>query len=371
MSQTTRPQRESRWIRILGLLALIFGSTVVALLGSEIALRTFDPQVFPRIPAGLFTDRADGFRILTPSFTGTISRAEFHAPVSIGEFGVRGDGPGPRAESTFRILALGDSQTFGFGVLDDETYSVQLESILGHRFTDLDVEVINAGAPGYGTVDELIWLRERGREVDPDLIVSQFLSVNDFMINRASPFTADLLGHADGDAVDSNNGGTWRNGPSSLMSRLVEGIHAAKDRSHVVTLISEGLSYIGMRMGWLGGVAAMWGEDFTPEDAEITKELLVLLAEEATAMDVPIVLVYTTGKAQVIAGDGWELPSEAVLSGAATEASVPWINMTEELRSRSDRQDLYFVRDGHWTATGHRAVAEVLANELVEMGLVP
>ena len=365
-----KPSRPtSRWVRMLSPFALVVGSTGLALLVAEGALRTFDPQIFPRTPAGLFTERPDGFRVLSPGFSGTISRAEFDAPVRIGSFGVRGEGPGPRTDSTFRILTLGDSQTFGFGVLDDQTYSVHLERILGTRFPSLDVEVVNAGVPGYGTVDEVIWLRERAHEVDPDLIVSQFLSVNDFKINRASPFTAELLGDADDGAMESS-GGSRSNGARSLASRIVEGIHAAKNRSHAATLITEGLSYIAMRMGLLGGVAAMWGEDFTPEDAEKTRALLVLLAREAQALDVPIVLVYTTGKAQVIAGDGSGLPSKAVVSGAASDAGVPWIDMTDALRSRSDRQELYFMRDGHWTATGHRAVAEVLADRLGEMGLM-
>jgi hypothetical protein len=114
----------------------------------------------------------------------------------------------------------------------------------------------------------------------------------------------------------------------------------------------------------------MWGEDFTPEDADLTRRLLVLLAREAQSMEVPVVLVYTTGKAQVIAGDGSPLPSAAVLAAAAEEAGVPWIDMTRKLRAREDRQELYFVRDGHWSAAGHRAVAEVLADRLDDLGVL-
>jgi hypothetical protein len=84
-------------------------------------------------------------------------------------------------------------------------------------------------------------------------------------------------------------------------------------------------------------------------------------------MGVPLVLVYTTGKAQVIAGDGAALPSAGVMASAASESGVPWIDMTAELRKRPDRQELYFIRDGHWTAAGQRAVAEVLAERLPEM----
>jgi len=372
------------WIRFGAPLLLLVASTAVALGLAEVGMRLLNPQIFPVTPRGLFTERADGFRVLTPGFEGTISRAEFHAPVRISDFGVRGPGPSPRDERTFRVLALGDSQTFGFGVLDDETYSVHLRDLLASRYPDRDVEVINAGAPGYGTVDEVIWLRERGHEVDPDLILVQFLSVNDFRINRSSPLAARVLEGGEGTSGDAGGTGDAMQAEfparvpaqeqahrESLASRAIGWIHGLKKRSHVATLISETGSYVGMRLGLLGGVAAMWGEDFTPEDADRTRRLLVMLAREAQAMEVPLVLLYTTGKAQVIAGDGSPLPSAAVMAAAAEEAGVPWIDMTRKFRARDDRQELYFVRDGHWSAAGHRAVAEVLAERLPELGVLP
>lgn len=386
MAAPRRPSR--RWIRQATPVLLLAASTAVALGVAEVGLRLVNPQIFPVIPRGLFTDRPDGLRVLTPGFEGVISRAEFHAPVGISDFGVRGPGPGVRGENTLRILALGDSQTFGFGVMDHETYAVYLQELLAARYPDRHVEVINAGVPGYGTVDEVIWLRERGAEVDPDLILAQFLSVNDFKINRDSPLVPRVLGedhdrlpaagvpsteeHAPGSRPTVARGSTPAGAQrESLASRAIGAVHGLKRRSHVATLLSEAGSYIGMRVGLLGGVAAMWGEDFTPEDAELTRRLLVLLAREAQAMEVPVVLLYTTGKAHVIAGDGAPLPSVAVMAGAAEEAGVPWVDMTQELRARDDRQELYFVRDGHWTAAGHRAVAEVLANRLEELGVLP
>jgi hypothetical protein len=309
-------------VRIAGPLLLLSASLLVALAIGEAGLRLVRPQVFPTIPAGLFTDRDDGFRSLTPGFTGTISRAEFRAPVSISTFGVRGSAPGPRTDRTFRVLSLGDSQTLGFGVLDHEAYPVQLQGLLAGRLQDRDVEVINAGVPGYGTVDELIWLREHGPDLQPDLIILQFLSVNDFKINRGSPLTAVALGvtlpgeAADGGFVLASESGTaqaeWSEERPSVAARMIASIHGAKRRSHLATLIAETGSYVGMRAGLLGGVAAMWGEDFTASDSTQTHRLMVLLAHEAQSMDVPIVILYTTGKAQVIAGDGAPLRSRSV-----------------------------------------------------------
>ncbi len=81
---------------------------------------------------------------------------------------------------------------------------------------------------------------------------------------------------------------------------------------------------------------------------------------------VPVVLVDTTGRAQVIADDGTPLPT-----AAAAEVGVLWIDMTRKLRGREGRQVRYFIRDGDWAVTGHRAVTQALADRLEELGVLP
>jgi hypothetical protein len=46
------------------------------------------------------------------------------------------------------------------------------------------VEVINAGVSGWGTDQQLLWLREEGRRYAPDMIVLAFYPGNDFMNNH-------------------------------------------------------------------------------------------------------------------------------------------------------------------------------------------
>lgn len=72
-----------------------------------------------------------------------------------------------------RILALGDSVTFGWGLRAEDAYPSQLASLLatlrpGHSF-----EVINAGVSGYGTWQERLWLQETGLSLQPDVVVVQ------------------------------------------------------------------------------------------------------------------------------------------------------------------------------------------------------
>ena len=68
------------------------------------------------------------------------------------------------AKSDFRILCLGESVTFGWGVKDSETYPSQLQDRLG-------VEVINAGIPAMRPSHMAKWLQRHGPTIDADLVL--------------------------------------------------------------------------------------------------------------------------------------------------------------------------------------------------------
>lgn len=88
--------------------------------------------------------------------------------------GMRDDEPRERGEKPLaRVLAVGDSFTFGFGVLAEETWPSALERRLDEsEWSDAyDFDVLNLGVGGYSTVDESLLLAHRGAEWDPDLVV--------------------------------------------------------------------------------------------------------------------------------------------------------------------------------------------------------
>jgi lysophospholipase L1-like esterase len=72
----------------------------------------------------------------------------------------------------FRVLALGDSCTFGLGVEDDATWPAQLERAL--RTQGIDAEVVNAGVPGYSAFQGMRFLETRGLSLEPDVVVVTF-----------------------------------------------------------------------------------------------------------------------------------------------------------------------------------------------------
>lgn len=68
-----------------------------------------------------------------------------------------------------RILTLGNSCTFGWAITDDQTYAHQLEIML-----DSDYEVINAGIPGYSSLQGLRFFEQDLLELQPDIVTIMF-----------------------------------------------------------------------------------------------------------------------------------------------------------------------------------------------------
>ncbi|OGL41823.1 MAG: hypothetical protein A2161_18625 [Candidatus Schekmanbacteria bacterium RBG_13_48_7] len=89
--------------------------------------------------------------------------------------------------NTFRIISLGDSSTFGWGVDNDKTFSAKLQTLLNseQRFQALNFEVINMGIPGYTTEHGVRLLDKEVSNLDPDMLIVSY-GVNDARISLNS-----------------------------------------------------------------------------------------------------------------------------------------------------------------------------------------
>ncbi|MCP4204988.1 MAG: hypothetical protein GY769_24025 [bacterium] len=99
------------------------------------------------------------------------------ARVTTNSRGVRGSSEpaSPKPEGTFRMLALGDSHAFGWGIPEADTVAVQLQKALAAAAT-VAVEVVNAGIPGYSAYQEAAWLETFGADLEPDCVVVLFVA---------------------------------------------------------------------------------------------------------------------------------------------------------------------------------------------------
>lgn len=78
-----------------------------------------------------------------------------------------------RRSGTLRIVSIGDSSTFGWGVNAASTWQFLLEQRLSRRL-DKDVEVFSLGMPGYTTLHGLNVLRHYGWKLEPDILIISF-----------------------------------------------------------------------------------------------------------------------------------------------------------------------------------------------------
>lgn len=77
-----------------------------------------------------------------------------------------------KPKGTFRIVCMGGSTTFGLGEPDEEkTYPSLLEKKLSALYPRRQIEVINAGTPGWSSAESLINLQFRVLDLNPDMIV--------------------------------------------------------------------------------------------------------------------------------------------------------------------------------------------------------
>jgi hypothetical protein len=88
-----------------------------------------------------------------------------------------------KTAGTIRVLVLGDSQTWGLGVEQNERFSEILEDLLRHR--RVNAEVINFGIPGFGTDQEFLLFTQLGVQYRPDITIVGFYW-NDLFENSMS-----------------------------------------------------------------------------------------------------------------------------------------------------------------------------------------
>ena len=84
---------------------------------------------------------------------------------------------------------MGDSITFGYGLDNNYSYPYLLEDYLSQKMPFNNVEVINAGVPGYSSRQGIVWLDKELEEFNPDILIVQF-GFNDAYFTRRSLLTS-------------------------------------------------------------------------------------------------------------------------------------------------------------------------------------
>jgi lysophospholipase L1-like esterase len=90
---------------------------------------------------------------------------------STNSLGFRGADFEPRKpKGTFRVIALGESSTFGYHNTDTGTYPFLLEQLFREQAKEVRVEVVNAGFPYYNSASIRSLLEQELKDYEPDLL---------------------------------------------------------------------------------------------------------------------------------------------------------------------------------------------------------
>lgn len=165
--------------------ALVIVSGVVAAMVGELYVSRFKPQV-TYTQAYLLSDKCYAPSDVTPFTLAPGARCrmleqngDFDLTITINPLGYRGPEFQPvKPEGRKRILMVGDSFAFGYGLADGSTIADHLTTIL--EATGSGAEVINAGFhAGFSPDSYYAYLREEGIRLKPDLVIALFFPFND------------------------------------------------------------------------------------------------------------------------------------------------------------------------------------------------
>lgn len=173
MKTAIKIRRIAIWI-FSRFLLILFG-TVVCFFFAELWVRIFSPPSWNELNPPFYSNLANSKRVygLQTNFSDKVSGLN----IKINKYGLRGINfaiEKPLNEK--RLILLGDSVTYGYGLPYNEIFSGMLQSDLASAKSDQNWLVINAGIPGYNTLQERALFEEECSNFSPDFLVLTFVS---------------------------------------------------------------------------------------------------------------------------------------------------------------------------------------------------
>jgi lysophospholipase L1-like esterase len=246
--------------------------------------------------------------------------------------------PVEKASGVKRIMTLGCSTTFGWGVDDAASYPARLESRLKGKGYD-QWEVINGGQPGYTSFQGL-WLWDGVlKRFDPDIVMIGYV-VQDA---RKAAYSDKSQAILQGDARFMKTNLLYQ---SKLYLGLRAGVGAvqirAKERGE----------------GDEGGIHRVPPEDYV-------ENLRALVARVKAVGGEPVLFGYPLER------EGYTGDHRRILEAAANELGVKHFDPQAKMEEATRHETLYFETDrGHANARGNDLIARWVMEYLDEQGML-
>ncbi len=347
-----------------------------------------------------------------PGVTGWEScYGECRVKVHINSLGLRDvEMPYEKPPDVRRILFLGDSMTAGMQVTLEETFVKQAEAYLHAQGYD-SWQTVNTAVNGYGTDNELVFYREEGVKYEPDVVVLAVYLANDiYNNNRVLDLRINGQKHKPFFTLDENGALVIHNYPVENTDSFWANVGTfLKKHFQLPRFIAQTLSLRGASPGWLKPVLALFAGGgqvdsgdtavstnntpntpptvprtspvticdavYTPEIEEawdITKALIQELRSEVEASGAQLLVVSIPTLAQTIPpadGTSWycSRPNEE-LNTFLDEEGIPYLDLLPAFQAYSPEGGklLYYERDFHMTASGHKEAGRQIGSFLSE-----
>ena len=172
MNRPAKDTVQAGWRTVLKRLALIWMGVLAGLVLLEGAVRIFLPANPDYYDSRKFTRHVAGTRF-HENIPGAFSDSFIGVPVSINSLGLRGPEISvAKAPGTVRVLGVGDSITFGYGVrLEDAFLSVLEKSLNATAPVSVKYQVLNSGVGATGLDYYYYVLRTKAPELKPDVVI--------------------------------------------------------------------------------------------------------------------------------------------------------------------------------------------------------
>jgi lysophospholipase L1-like esterase len=343
-------------------LALALVAAAIPCLAAEVILRVLSPPadtpgLFRKVPSEM---EWSGVPFAQGLFAG--------APVSFNQLGLRDrERSHERTPGRIRILALGDSVTFGLGVAEAETFPRVTEDLLNAtRRKDLSsVEVLNFGMPGFNTVHELAQLRELGFAFHPDVVVLGFL------YNDVEPSTAQSARLARTIGLDAASGAS---AAPSLGRRVKAGINSGdkylKDHSLFFAWLSPRLGIVLRPLGAKGfGQVGEVKDQYADSSPHWTWARTALLEMKRLCDErgIEFVVVIIPAMARFTESSYPIKEYHTAVSDFCRAHSITFLDLLPHFWGLDGSRFWTSLSDGHPNAQGHRIMASALAGFLAPL----
>jgi len=369
--------------RLLTNLLLASFSLFCGLLMAEGVLRLVRPEAVSAVTPGLYElDPPRRYR-LQPGYRGELSNlTEFDTEVRISAQGLRDEEVGPKAPGERRLLVLGDSFVFGWGVEREEALAARLGSEL--EGSSPGWRVINGGVPGYGLPDVVDAFEAWGLDLEPDAVVVAIYLGNDILDATEEHRRMEI---EDGLVAEEGAAKGFR----AWIYRHSHLVRLGK-RALPIGLQSRVRELLGLPQPWsftyLRSNMKIYHREPTPlveEGMAASREALERLEALAAEREIEVALVLLPHRRSVEPGR-WDATLQSLgldpeqydkrrpadfFTGVAADLDLPILDLSPTLREAvAEGRDLYFEHDPHWRPETHELSARELVDFLESAGIL-